>query len=268
MTGMNINNAMSAYQTQTDISAKQSANAKAGEFDTKPTSVEQTKTNYGKTVGEPKLSEKAQKYYEQLKKKFGQYDFILVSSAEKDNVKANAGKYANSLKTVVLIGEDEIEKMVTDEKVRKQYEGILSGATKQIEQIKAAAQSAGANLQGVVMQVNEDGSTSFFAAVKKSLDIQKDRIEKHAAQKKVNEKNEEKKAEKKKQQEKLNEKLESNSDLKGSDVKGEDDEIVTFMADSFESLIKKIQDFSFDERSNSVQTESEMMVGQNIDFRG
>ena len=35
--------------------------------------------DYGRTIGQPELSEKAQKYYEQLKKKYGNYDFILVS---------------------------------------------------------------------------------------------------------------------------------------------------------------------------------------------
>ena len=36
----------------------------------------------GKTIGDPQLSEKAQKYYEQLKKKFSNMDFILVSTYE------------------------------------------------------------------------------------------------------------------------------------------------------------------------------------------
>ena len=49
--------------------------------------------------------------------------------------------------------------------------------------------------------------------------------------------------------------------------KGSDD-IVVIMADSFEELIKKIEEDQFNERSNSVQTESEKLVGQNIDFRG
>ena len=33
----------------------------------------------GKTVGNPKLSEKASKYYEQLKRKYSNMDFVLVS---------------------------------------------------------------------------------------------------------------------------------------------------------------------------------------------
>ena len=35
--------------------------------------------DYGKTIGDPTLSKEAQKYYERLKKKYGNYDFILVS---------------------------------------------------------------------------------------------------------------------------------------------------------------------------------------------
>ena len=70
--------------------------------------------NLGKTIGEPKLSKEAQKYYDKLKKKFGNYDFILVSEDQKANAQANAGKYANNIKTVVLIDEDKIEKMASE----------------------------------------------------------------------------------------------------------------------------------------------------------
>ena len=44
----------------------------------------------GKTIGDPKLSKEAQKYYEKLKKKYGNYDFILVSKDQKANAQANA----------------------------------------------------------------------------------------------------------------------------------------------------------------------------------
>lgn len=258
MSNMNISNAVSAYQKQSDI-----GKGKTGEVSRETGTVQSEKNDFGKTIGEPKLSAEAEKYYSHLKKKFGQYDFILVSSAEKDNARANAGKYANSLRTVVLIDEEKIEKMATDEKFRKQYEGILSGATKQIEQIKAAAANAGTSLKGVVMQVNDNGTTSFFAALQKSSDAQKARIEKKAEQKKLEKKAEQRKAAKEEQQERLKE---AASDKTKSET--EDDDIVTIMADSFESLIKKIEEYGFNERSNSVQTEAEKQIGQNIDFRG
>lgn len=254
---MNVNSVMNAYQTQTDMSKKKVEETKTSESGT----AQVKKSDLGRTIGEPKLSEKAEKYYNQLKKKYGQYDFILVSSDEKENARANAGKYANSYKTVVLIDEEKIERMATDEKFRKQYEAILSGAGKQIDQIKSAAQNAGATLNGVVMQVNDDGTTSFFAALKKSSEAQKARIEKKAEQKKIEKREEQKKAAKKQAEERL-------ENAKEEKVEEEDGEIFTIMADSLDSLLKKIEEYGFNERSNSVQTESEKMVGQNIDFRG
>ncbi len=248
MAGMNVSSVLQAYQTQNQVSQSKATESKTEAAEANSVS----KMNLGKTVGEPKLSETAQKYYNQLKKKFGQYDFILVSAQEKENARANAGSYANSLKTVVLIDEEKIEKMATDENFRKQYESILSGATNQINQIKAAAEKNGANLQGVVMQVNDNGTTSFFAALKKTNEAQQERLEKKAEEKKAAKKEAEKKAAKKEQEERLQ----------------EDSEIVTIMADSLESLIQKIEEYNFNERSNSVQTEGEKMVGQNIDFRG
>ena len=281
MAGMNVNSVMNAYQSQAEYGKAKTTQVKEKDIEKAYTK----KASLGKTVGEPKLSEKAEKYYNQLKKKFGQYDFILVSSAEKENARANAGKYANNLKTVVLIDEEKIEKMATDEKFRKQYEGILSGATNQINQIKATAEKSGAALQGVVMQVNDNGTTSFFAALKKSSDAQRAMIEKKTALKRA----EKKEAEKKEAKEARDERIEKSKAEKADEMssneaeagqrtdgvsnessvtgKGSDD-IVVIMADSFEELIKKIEEYQFNERSNSVQTESEKLVGQNIDFRG
>ena len=207
----------------------------------------------GKTIGEPQLSEKGAKYYEQLKAKYGNYDFILVSRDQKENAKANAAKYANGYKTVVLIDEDKIEQMATDEKFRKQYEGILSGAAAQIQQLKTSLQSSGANVKGFGMQVNDGGTLSFFAVLKKSSAEQKARIEKKAEQKKTEKKAAEKKAAKKEKEERLKDKK--------SDT-------VTISAGSIEELLSKIETYNFNTRSDSVQTAGERQVGQNFDFRG
>ena len=42
----------------------------------------------GKTIGNPKLSDEASKYYEQLKKKYSNMDFILVSKDKKEQAKS------------------------------------------------------------------------------------------------------------------------------------------------------------------------------------
>ena len=88
------------------------------------------KTNAsGKTIGNPQLSDNALKYYEELKKKYSNMDFILVSKDQKEFAKAQAGSYANANKMVVLIDEDKIERMAEDENYRKYYEQIIANAS-------------------------------------------------------------------------------------------------------------------------------------------
>ncbi|MFQ8902174.1 MAG: DUF6033 family protein [Lachnospira eligens] len=67
----------------------------------------------GQTIGNPKLSEKASKYYEQLKKKYSNMNFILVSEDQKENAKANAAGYANSIIWLSLLMRDKIDRMAS-----------------------------------------------------------------------------------------------------------------------------------------------------------
>ena len=252
-----------AYAAQSNYSkntknktAKDTASA-AGTGDTsKAKQTKRTDANYGQTIGQPELSEKAARYYEQLKKKYGNYDFILVSRDQKENAKANAAKYANGYKTVVLIDEDKIEQMATDEKFRKQYEGILSGAAAQIQQLKTSLQSSGAQVKGFGMQVNDGGTLSFFAVLKKSSADQKARIEKKGEQK----------AAKKEKEERLKDK--KSDKVADSKEEAGTEDTVTISAGSIEELLSKIEIYNFNTRSDSVQTAGERQVGQNFDFRG
>ncbi|MDE6914496.1 MAG: hypothetical protein K2P35_12510, partial [Lachnospiraceae bacterium] len=141
----------------------------------------------GKTIGEPQLSEKGAKYYEQLKAKYGNYDFILVSKDQKANAEANAAQYAGKNKTVVLIDEEKIEKMATDSEYRKKYENILSGAQAKIKELAKSLRNT-AGVKGFGIKVNDNGATSFFAAVDKNAKAnykaQQKRMEKKASEKK------------------------------------------------------------------------------------
>ncbi|MDE7476931.1 MAG: hypothetical protein K2M91_03115, partial [Lachnospiraceae bacterium] len=80
--------------------------------------VKKTKVS-GRTIGSPELSENAAKYYEQLRRKYGNLDFILVSKDQKEFAKATASSYSNPNKMVVLIDEEKIERMAEDEDYRK-----------------------------------------------------------------------------------------------------------------------------------------------------
>lgn len=228
----------------------------------------------GKTIGEPQLSEKGAKYYEQLKAKYGNYDFILVSKEEKANAEANAAQYANKNKTVVLIDEEKIEKMATDAEYRKKYENILSGAQAQIDQL---AKSIG-NLSGVKgfgIKVNDNGAASFFAAVDKNAaanaKAQQKRLEKKAAEKKE----EKKKAAKEEKEERLEQLREKNRTEKTEQSDREErvdrnykEDIEIVSANSIEELVKKVQDLTYASMSDHVMTEAELAVGGNIDFKG
>lgn len=214
--------------------------------------------NYGKTVGKPELSEKAAEYYKELKKKFSNMDFILVSNDMKEVAKSQAGSYANPNKMVVLIDEEKLEKMATDENFRKQYEGIISNAGTQMPQLKASLGN-NSSVKGFGMQVNDGGTASFFAVVDKSLAAQKQRIEKNAA----------KKAEQKKTAEKKNAKkaAEEKEAAKRAEKAKSKEELVTITASSIEELIQKIDDVSYYTKSDFVQTEEEKALGQHIDFK-
>lgn len=216
----------------------------------------------GKKIGSPQLSEKALKYYEQLKKKYGNLDFILVSSDMKEQAEANAGQYAQANRTVVLIDEEKIERMAEDEEYRKKYEGIISGAAAQLLQIKNSIQSRGQGVKSYGIKINDGGNASFFAVIDKSLAEQRKRMETKAEEKA----DAKKKSAKEEREEKLEE-LRSPKDKPSYSV-SDSENYVTVTAGSVEELLKKIDDVYYESMSDSVQTESEQQVGQHIDYRG
>lgn len=236
--------------------------AQAGNvYETQKTQKTQKKAeNYGRTIGQPKLSDEAKEYYEELKKKYSNMDFILVSRDMKDVAKSQAGSYANPNKLVVLVDEDKIERMAADENFRKQYEAIISNAAAGLSQFKAQLGSRASVVKSYGMQINDGGNASFFAVVDKSLAAQRERIAKQKTEKAAEKKAAKKKADKEALEEK---RLNENS------KKAESEEnTVTITASSFEELLQKINDIIYEEMSNSGITEEEKMLGQHIDFKG
>lgn len=222
-------------------------------------SVSQTR-DIGKTIGNPKLSDEASKYYDKLKAKFSNMDFILVSKDQKEYAKAQAASYANANKMVVLIDEEKIEKMATDENYRRQYEGIIANAASGLSQLSTKISSTGANVKGYGMQINDNGVATYFAVLEKSSAAQKERIEKKAVEKKEAAKDAKKKAEKKEREERL-----KHSDKDGTTIKDNDDTI-TITASSIEELLRKIQDASMEFLSDNTKSAAEKQIGQKFDF--
>ena len=164
-----------------------------------------TSADYGKTIGKAKLSDEGAKYYEELKKKYSGMDFVLVSKDMKEYAKQNASSFGNANKMVVLIDEEKIERMATDEKFRAQYEGLIARAQSAMPALKSLAEKQG-NVKSIGMQVNDNGTASYFAVMQKSSKDMAEKIAAKRAAKKEAEKQAEKKAEKAELQEKQLEK--------------------------------------------------------------
>lgn len=251
--------AAAGYTTAAAANGRTSQNAKTSKTEQTDSSVKKTKVTNGKTIGEPKLSEAGQKYYEKLKKKYGNMDFILVSSDMKEQAQANAGRYANPNRMVVLIDEEKIERMAVDEEYRKQYEGIINSATKQLPQIKESLGVNAGKVKSYGMQVDDHGNASFFAVIDKSLAAQRDRIEKKAEQKAEDKKKAKKAAEKERMEEKRSQKAEEAGKYK-------DEDTITVTASSVDELLRKINDVIFKQMSDYVRTDQERQIGQRYDY--
>lgn len=250
---------------ETDVKTRDVEVAEFKPIDTKSPLVPTVKSGYGTVIGNAELSDKARDYYDKLKAKFHNMDFILVSKDMKSQVAANAAAYGNSAKQVVLIDDEKIERMANDESFRKKYEGIIAMSQLKLQEAKNSLASSGASVKNFGMSVDSNGNTSFFATLEKSLDnkaLQKKAAEKKTEQKKA-EKAREKKLAQKKAEKKAAEKAEKNRD----EVKVSE-EYVEIKAASMAELIDKVSAYAYDSLSRNVLADSEKLLGQKIDFKG
>ena len=215
-----------------------------------------SRSDYGNTIGDVKLSDKGAKYYEELKKKYSGMDFVLVSNDEVEGAEQKASKFANKNRTLVLIDEEKIENMAADEDYRKKYENIIGNADNQLEQMKQKLGSGTlANVKTFGIKVDDHGNSSYFAVIDKSLAAQKERIAK----------NHEAKAEEKKAADKKAsaERLEHSRDK----FKTDGENLETISASTVDELLKKLNDSYYAGMSDRARTEQEKMLGTNLDFK-
>lgn len=205
----------------------------------------------GRTIGNPKLSEKAAKYYEKLKAKYSNMDFILVSPEQKEKAESQKGLYQSSKELIVLIDSDKIEQMAEDEAYREKYEGILSNATVKMAQMKSELADKGESVTSVGMTFDDKGNASFFAVVDKSLAMQRERIAENRQERAAEKKEAAKKADKK-----------ENENIPQSAWKDK----VMVTASSWEELLAKLEEVISGEGIRDVKTEAEKAVGGSIDY--
>ena len=162
-------------------------------------------SDYGLAIGDVQLSDKAKEYYEKLKSKFGNMEFILVSNDLKSEVQKNAASYGNANKQVVLIDVEKLEKMANDPSYAKKYEGIIAMAQTKLAEMKNSLVSSGASVKNFGINVDSNGNASYFATLEKSSEAQAKRIEKQREAKAEAKRAEKKKTEKEKAEERVEE---------------------------------------------------------------
>ena len=221
-------------------------NNRVNQANKKADKVENTKN----TIGKPELSETASSYYEELKAKYGDVEFVLVDDEQTENAKEYASNIRSDKSMIVLISENEVEAMATDESTRTKNEQLITDAQAQMPGLIDQLKESGVEVKSFGIELNSDGTTSYFAVVDKSLAAQRERIEKNRTEK---------------QEE--NAKNEKKVDDKKTDGLRRKEDLTTVSASSMEELIKKIKDTLYEAKADMVMTEQEKMVGQHFDLK-
>lgn len=132
---------------------------------------------------EDKLSGKAKKFLENLRKTYGDYDFIVADSGDDRRALLNTSDKEFS----VIFSCEELEKMASDEKYASEkmrcVDAIVDMTDRICEQFgyERAWGKDGANdtiINKLAVSFNDDGSMSIIAELEKMTEKQKDYIEK------------------------------------------------------------------------------------------
>ena len=206
-----------------------------------------TKVNDISSKNEEKLSKKAQDFLKNLRKKYGDYDFMIGNGADELKSLSKSGSKEFS----VILSSAEIERMANDEKYAQEKMDGIQGAVKMCKRIceengytsgfGGSGENGSINKIGVT--VDDKGNMKLFAELEKTSSKQKERIEK----------NREKRAEEKKSADKTRKKNPYEKPEKPTIKRA------TIEADSEEDLLSKISKLDWD-------SVAESKSGDRIDF--
>lgn len=198
---------------------------------------------------ESELSEKAAAFLANLRKTYGDFDFIVGNAGNdlRSLVKNGSKEFS------VIFSTEELERMAADEKYAEEKMNAVQGAVRMSQQINeqfgfgsafGKSTETGFRMTKFGICFNDDGSVSFFAELEKSSQKQKERIEQMR----------EKQAEEKKEAAK---KEKTRKDKENVTTKR-----VMVEASTEEELIRKIQQIDWSE----AKVEKQQMTGSRFDY--
>ncbi|MGN0617871.1 MAG: DUF6033 family protein [Ruminiclostridium sp.] len=156
---------------------------------------EAAKTSEKVKSGEQKLSAKAQKFLEQLRKSYGDYDFVIADKG--DDMQ---GLMDRSKEFSVVFSSEELEKMAEDENFAKEQmqsvETAVNMSKKISEQLGA---DSGISLLSVGVTFDDKGISTMFAELEKATADRNKQLE-EKAEERAEEKKDAEKADKNQQE--------------------------------------------------------------------
>lgn len=122
------------------------------------------------------LSDRAKKLLEELKKKYGNMDFMVANYDSEDEA---ASYLSRGMKEYsVLIDPEELEEMAADDRVKNKQLGVLEDAVAQLTDMKNRLGDKADDVTHLGVAIGKDGSVSYFAELEKVSAKQRERIEK------------------------------------------------------------------------------------------
>ena len=156
---------------------------------------EAAKTGEKVNSSEQKLSAKAQKFLEQLRKSYGDYDFVIADKG--DDIQ---GLMDRSKEFSVVFSSEELEKMADDENFAKEQmqsvETAVDMSKKISEQLGA---DSGVSLLNIGVTFDDKGISTMFAELEKATADRNKQLE-EKAEKRAEEKKDAEKADNKKEE--------------------------------------------------------------------
>ncbi|MBQ7454005.1 MAG: hypothetical protein IJS69_03000 [Selenomonadaceae bacterium] len=135
---------------------------------------------------EVKLSAKAQSFLENLRKKYGDYDFIISNNMDASQTVGSTKEYS------VILSPEELERMAEDDDYAQKVMGKVGDAVGMLKNISEKDLGEGVQFSQLSVSIDDEGNMKLLAQLEKLSADQKERLEaakeKRAEQQKAEEK--------------------------------------------------------------------------------
>ena len=120
---------------------------------------------------EQQLSPKAQSYLENLRKKYGNYDFIISNDMDASKTVGSTKEYS------VMFTAEEIEKMAADEDYAQKAMGQVNSAVDMLKDLSEKDLGEGVKFSQLGVSIDDDGNMKVWAQLEKLSAEQQKRLE-------------------------------------------------------------------------------------------